>query len=60
MTGDFIVIEIGCLECCIPSSLVGRFETLQEAATFADSMNAKHGSDVSYAVFNINHIEEVI
>lgn len=58
MHEQFIVIEIGCLECMMPSSLVGKFFTEIEANNFAYELEKKHnGSDVAYVVFDLNVIE---
>lgn len=53
---NFIVVEIGCLECGIPSSLVGRFETEEEATAFTKQF--KYASDIAYRVFDLTKIEE--
>lgn len=56
MKGDFIVIEIGCLECGIGSYLVGRFETEEAANEFKRAR--RNTSDVAYEIFNLNNITE--
>jgi hypothetical protein len=54
----YIVIEVGCLECGLRSSLVGKFAIEDEANTFADEHNKTHGTDIDYVVFDLDKIEE--
>ena len=56
----FIVMCIGCLECCVPSELVGFFATEAEADRVANKLSmATSRLDVDYQVFKLGSLGEL-
>lgn len=45
MSGQYLVFDIGCIECGEPSGVVGLFDTAGEAAIAAASASARHQAD---------------
>lgn len=54
---DYIVVNIGCIECGVPSKIVGVFETEKEAKKIADILDIKanwrYGGENHFNVYPI-------
>ena len=51
----YVVVRIGCIECGTPSSVIGSFETKEEAEKFSNANPwdswAEHGGDGFQSIF---------
>jgi hypothetical protein len=59
----FVVIDVGCLECQIPSKMVGAFESYSEASLFVsvatDAMERHGDTQVAFYVFEVPPVGEI-
>lgn len=55
----WILIDIGCLECCIPTNIVGVFTDEDKAKSLADKLSIGTGTDQSFEVFPMPQIDVI-
>ena len=55
--GGFVVIEVGCLECGVPTVYKGYFSTYELAHAYLQA-RPKHGSDIAYYIFDLTKPEK--
>lgn len=55
----WIVMDIGCLECNVPTSVVGVFTNEERAKKTARILDRKSGSDQSFKVFPMPAIDVI-
>jgi hypothetical protein len=55
--GKWLVFNIGCIECGVPSNVVGTYESEDEAKKIAkiceEKLDWRHGGQNSFEVFNL-------
>lgn len=54
----FIVVNVGCIECGVPSNIVGLYATEEEAEAVAkvcgEKLSWRHGGQNSFEVFDLS------
>lgn len=52
--GRYLLLEIGCLECAIDTTIVATYNDLDEATTaWRECEDRGHGTDIAYAVYDL-------
>jgi hypothetical protein len=55
----FIIVEIGCLECQLPSKFIGYTDSEEEAVKICNKLNSERGSDQDYIYCNLESLPKI-